>query len=194
VLTFILLNNPVVAAQRTVTDEFTPKDGVMARLYEYTNAYGRAGIGGTDFISGEDEPYIVQAGVQITIPLASTKERREHALKYVEETRAMSEVRSKALVEIGSLRQHEADLSASEVRLKFYAEKSKWLQGRVKDGFSDSAELWDMGQKLHEERATAERLRTLTASARYQLASYAGNQWQALLSYLEGKGKLPGAE
>ena len=190
VLEFVMVNNPVVRAQRTVTDEFTPPSGVMARMQEYTSAYGRAGVGGTDFLSGEDEPFVLQAGIQISIPLAGTKERREHALKMVEETRAMDELRGKVLADIASLRQHEADLDASETRLKFYESKSEWLQKRVKDGFSDSAELWDIGQKLHEERATAERLRTLAASARYQLASYAGEQWQVLLGYLDGKREL----
>ena len=182
--------NQVVRAHHTVTDELTPPSGVMARMKEYTSAYGRAGVGGTDFLSGEDEPFVLQAGIQISIPLAGTKERREHALKMVEETRAMDELRSKVLADIASLRQHEADLDASETRLKFYESKSEWLQKRVKEGFSDSVELWDIGQKLHEERATAERLRVLAGSARYQLASYAGGQWQVLLGYLEGKGNL----
>ncbi len=190
VLDFVLSSNAVLLAQRTVTDEYTPPSGVMARMREYASAYGRAGVGGTDFLSGDDEPFVLQAGVQISIPLASTKERREHALKYVEETRALAEVRSKVLSDIASLRQHEADLSAAEVRLDFYEEKSGWLEQRVEDGFSDSVELWDMVQKLHEERAAAERLRTLAASSRYQLASYAGEQWQVLLAYLEGKGSL----
>ena len=53
------------------------------------SAYGRAGVGGTDFLTGDEQPFTLQAGVQISIPLASTKERREHALKMVEETRAM---------------------------------------------------------------------------------------------------------
>lgn len=190
VLEFVLANNPVVLAQRTVTGEFTPPGGVMARMREYASAYGRAGVGGTDFLSGDDQPFTLQAGVQISIPLAGTKERREHALKYVEETRAMAELRRKVLADIASLRQHEADLGASEVKLEFYESKSGWLQQRVEDGFSDSVELWDIGQKLHEERATTERLRTLAASSRYQLASHAGERWQVLLAYLEGKGGL----
>ncbi len=68
--------------------------------------------------------------------------------------------------------------------------KFEWLQKRVKDGFSDSVELWGIGQKLHEERVTAERLRVLAASARYQMASYAGEQWKVLLGCREGKGEL----
>jgi hypothetical protein len=190
VLEFVMVHNQVVRAHHTVTDEFTPPSGVMARMKEYTSTYGRTGVGGTDFLSGEDQPFVLQAGIQISIPLAGTKERREHALKMVEETRAMDEIRGKVLADIASLRHHEADLEAAETRLKFYESKSEWLQKRVKEGFSDSAELWDIGQKLHEERATAERLRTLAASARYQLASYAGEQWQVLLGYLEGKGEL----
>jgi hypothetical protein len=41
-----MVNNPVVRAQRTVTDEFSPPSGVVARMKEYTSAYGRAGVGG----------------------------------------------------------------------------------------------------------------------------------------------------
>lgn len=190
VLTFVLLHNEVVRAQRTVTNEFTPATGVMARMREAASAYGRAGLGGTDFISGDSQPFTLQAGVQISIPLAGTNERREHALKYVEETRALDELRTKVLGEMGALRQNEADLAAVDTRMEFYAEKSAWLQKRVEEGFSDAVELWDIGQKLQEQRAAAVRLRTLVASARYQLASYAGERWQELLAYLEGKGAL----
>jgi len=70
VLELVMVNNPVVRAQRTVTNELTPPSGVMARMKEYTLAYGRAGVGGTDFLSGEDEPFVLQAGIQISIPLA----------------------------------------------------------------------------------------------------------------------------
>ena len=79
VLNFVLVNNQVVRAQRTVTEEFTPPTGVMARMKEYTSAYGRAGVGGTDFISGESQPFTLQAGVVLSSPLAGTKERRERA-------------------------------------------------------------------------------------------------------------------
>lgn len=190
VLTFVMIANPVVRAQRTVTTEFTPPAGIMARMREHTSAYGRAGLGGTDFISGDSQPFTLQAGVTISIPLAGTKERREHALKYVEETRAMDELRTKLLGEMGALRQNEADLAAVETRREFLASKSEWLQQRVADGFSDAVELWDIGQALQEERAAAARLKTLVASARYQLASYAGAQWEVLLAYLEGTGAL----
>ena len=65
------------------------------------------------------------------VPLTSTKERCEQAMKAVEETRAMDEIRGKALADIAKLRQHEADLAAAETRLKFYEDKSGRLQKGV---------------------------------------------------------------
>lgn len=187
VLEYIGAYNPVVRAQRAVTDEFKPPSGWLDRAKEYTAAYGRAGVGGNDFTTSGG---VLQVGVQITIPLASTKERREHAQKMVEETRALQELQTKALADMGALRQQEADLTAADAKLKFYADKSAWLQQRVKDGFSDAEQLWDIGQKLNETRAASDRLRTLVASGRYQLASAAGDHWKDLLGYLEGKKNL----
>jgi hypothetical protein len=187
VLEYIASYNPVLRAQRTVTDEFRPPEGWVSRAKEYTSVYGRAGAGGNDF---QTSGAVLQAGVQITIPLASTKERREHAQKMVEETRSLQELQTKALADMGALRQQEADLTAAEAKLKFYADKSAWLQQRVKDGFSEAEQLWDIGQKLNEERAASDRLRTLVASGRYQLASAAGDHWKDLLAYLEGKKDL----
>ena len=190
VLEYIMAHSPLLRAYRVVTTEYTPKESTWDRVLEYTSVYGRAGAGGTDFISGEDDPFVLQAGVQINIPIASTKERREQALKAVEETRAIDEIRGKALADIARLRQHEADLAASEQRLEFYEDKSGWLQKRQKKGYEDLSVLWDIGQKLNEERAAAERLRVLVASQRYQVANYAGERWEELLGYLEGKAEL----
>ena len=187
VLEYIGVHNPVLRAQQVVTAEFDPPAGWLERAKEYTSAYGRAGAGGNDY---ETSGLVLQAGVQLVIPLTSTKERREHAQKMVEETRVIAELQAKALADMGALRQQEADLAAAETRLKFYAGKSGWLQKRVKDGFSDAEALWTIGQTLNEERAGAERLRTLVASQRYRLASAAGDRWQDLLRYLEGKGAL----
>ena len=187
VLEYIMVHSPLLRAYRVVTDEFTPPGGVMDRVKEYTSLYGRAGAGGTDYL---DQPFVIQAGVQISIPLISTKERREHAMKAVEETRAMDEIRGKVLAAIAQTRQHEADLGAAEVRQGFYEKRSEWLQKRVKEGYSATEELWTIGQQLNEERATAGRLRALLAAQRYQLANYAGEQWRVLLGYLEGKGEL----
>jgi len=53
----------------------------MGRMREHTSAYGRLGVGGADFLSGADEPFVLQAEAQINIPLALTTERWEHALR-----------------------------------------------------------------------------------------------------------------
>jgi hypothetical protein len=185
-LAFITAHNPVLQAYRVVTTAYTPAGSAWDRVLEHTSVYGRAGAGGTDFISGEEQPYILQAGVQINIPLASIKERREIAQKAVEETRAIDEVRVKAMADIRVLRQHEADLRLSESKERFYSNKSSWLQKRVDQGYEDAANLWDIGQTLSEERAAVERLKGLIAAQQYQVANYAGSEWETLLTYLQG--------
>jgi len=190
VIEYITAYHPILRAQRVVTSEYTPPSSIGARLQEYTALYGRAGAGGTDYLSGESQPLVLQAGVQITIPLTSTKERRDHAIKAVEEMRSLNEVQDKIITAMGELRSSEGELTACETRLKFYSEKSEWMQKRVSDGFSDVESLWTLGQKLNDERANAEKLRIQTNSVRYQLAHQAGKQWRELLTYLKGKGGL----
>lgn len=113
-------------------------------------------------------------------------------MKVVEETRTIDEIRAKVLGDIAQLRQHEADLAATSKRLQFYGDKSGWLQKRVKEGYDeDVSKLWDIGQKLNEERAASERLGILIASQQYQVAHYAGELWPVLLAYLQGK-RRPG--
>ena len=94
------------------------------------------------------------------------------------------------MADIARLRQHEADLAASERKLSFYEDKSGWHQERWKQGYEDVAVLWDIDQKLNEERAAAERLRVLGVFQQYQVANYAGERWETLLDYLEGEGDL----
>ncbi|MCP5414338.1 MAG: hypothetical protein H6961_06990 [Chromatiaceae bacterium] len=60
----------------------------------------------------------------------------------------------------------------------------------MKDGFDEVATLWDIGQKLNDERATSDKLTILVSSQRYQIAQHAGEQWETLLAYLEGVGEL----
>jgi hypothetical protein len=187
-LDFILAYNPLLQAHHRVTAEYTPPKTPWAQVLEHASVYGRAGAGGTDYLS---QPVTLQVGMQITIPLASTRERREQALKAVEEIQAIDEVRGKTLADIAQLRQSEADLQATQTRLGFYEKKSAWLQKRVKAGYEDTPALWDIGQKLTEERAATGRLRALLAATRYRVAHYAGMRWQALLAYLEGKADLP---
>lgn len=187
VVEYVMAHNPVLRAQRLVTSAYTPPAGVMARVKEYSSVYGRAGLGGTDYISGESDPFVLQAGIQISIPLTSTKERREHALKAVEEVQAIETLRGKILADIATLRKQEADLAASEQRREFLEQKSNWLQQRVNEGFSDIEDLWTLGKQLNEERATSNRLRALVTTQRYQLASQAGDDHNTLLAYLDGR-------
>jgi len=72
VVQFILANNPLLRAYRTVTAEYIPPSDTLSRLLEYTSLYGSAGVGGTDY---RDDPVIVTAGVQIRIPLAPAPAR-----------------------------------------------------------------------------------------------------------------------
>lgn len=187
VLEFILANNTLLRAYHDATIEYIPPKDTMTQMLEHTSVYGRAGVGGTDF---RDQPFVLQAGIQISIPLASTKEKRTYAMKAVEEIRAIEELRSKVLLDIAQLRQHEADLAATNKRLKFYEDKSGWLQERVNQGYDEVAKLWDIGQKLNDERAGSDRLEILVSSQRYQVSHYAGSLWQKLLLYLQDKSKL----
>ncbi len=189
-LAFIVAHNPVLQAYRVVATAYTPEQSAWDKVLEHTSVYGRAGAGGTDFISGDEEPYILQAGVQINIPLASLNERRQIAQKAVEEVRAIDEIRAKAMADLGALRQHEADLAFAESKVAFFSEKSAWLQQRVEKGYEDAANLWDIGKTLNEERAAAERIKILVASQRQQVAHYAGEQWPTLLAYLDRGGSL----
>ena len=184
---FIVAHNPTLRAQRLVTSAYTPPSGVMARVKEYSSIYGRAGAGGTDYLSGDSDPFVLQAGIQITIPLTATQERREQALKAVEEVQAIETLRGKVLADMAQLRRQEADLAACEQRRRFLEQKSDWLQKRVTEGYSDIEELWTLGKQLNEERATANRLRALIQTQRYQLASQAGDEHERLLAYLDGR-------
>jgi hypothetical protein len=180
-LDFIKAHNPVLKSYRDVGKKYRPPAKTLDRMLEYTSLYGRAGAGGTDYL---DNPLTLQAGVQISIPLSSTMEQREFALKAQEEIRAIDQLKSRVLADIAKLREHEADLAAVQRRITFYSDKSEWLQQRVKDGLAEVTELWDIGQKLNDERATSDKLIILVDSQRYQLAHYSGEQWPRLLAYL----------
>jgi len=187
-LDFIMANNSMLRSYRMVSAEYAPVNDTMSRMLEYTTFYGRAGAGGTDY---RDQPLVIQAGVQINVPLASTKERRQFAMKAVEERRAIDEIRGKVMLDLAQLRQHEADLAATAKRLKFYEDKSGWLKKRVEEGYDDVAMLWDIGQKLNEERAASDRLTILLSSQQFQVAHYAGERWEVLMGYLKGLDLLP---
>ncbi|MES9902147.1 MAG: hypothetical protein ABW168_05625 [Sedimenticola sp.] len=186
-LEFIMANNPVLRSYRTVINEYTPAATTLNRVLEHASIYGKAGAGGTDY---QNQPVVLQAGIQIKIPLASTKERQRFAMKAVEETKAINEIQSKVMADLAQLRQHEADQAATAKRLKFYEDKSGWLKKRVEEGYDEVTSLWDIGQKLNEERAIADRLAILLSSVQYQVAHHAGEHWGVLLDYLKGRALL----
>ncbi|MGH8572011.1 MAG: hypothetical protein ACREX8_05475, partial [Gammaproteobacteria bacterium] len=121
---------------------------------------------------------------QLSIPLASRKEEREHAVRALNEVKAVEELRAAVLQDLGVLRQHEADYQATEQRIALWSDKSGWAQQRVNAGYDDVTGLWDVAQKLTEERANGSKLRLAIASQQHRIAAYAGESWQELLDYL----------
>jgi hypothetical protein len=61
----------------------------------------------------------------------------------------------------------------------------------VKD--DDVTGLWDVAQKLTEERANGSKLRLAITSQQHRIAAYAGESWKELLAYLRaGEGPAKG--
>ncbi|MGJ0484365.1 MAG: hypothetical protein ACR65R_07510 [Methylomicrobium sp.] len=184
VLTFISRANPIIRAQRGVTQAYAKPDTVTWAL-QNTSLSGRLGFGGTEF---RDDPYTVYGGLQISIPLSSIKEEREQALKVVAEAKEIDDLHAKVILDIAQLRQMESELAASEVRRKFLKEKATWLKERINQGFSSEMnQLWTIGSQLNEEDALSAKIGVLAKTQRYKLAKYAGGEWRTLLAYLEGK-------
>jgi hypothetical protein len=61
---------------------------------------------------------------------------QEHAQKALEEVKAIDQVRGEVLEITEQLRQHEANLAAVEMRLKFYKDKMGWTERRVKEAMT----------------------------------------------------------
>jgi hypothetical protein len=187
VLAFISQTNPIILAQRNVTNAYAKPDSLTWAL-QNTALSGRVGVGGTDFRS---DPYTAYGGLQINIPLSSIKEEREQAIKQVDEARTIEEMHTRAMLDIAQLRQYEADLQAAEVRRSFLKEKAAWLNKRIEEGYSSELnELWTIGSKLNAEDAAVAKVNVLAGTQRYKLARYAGEQWKTLLAYLEGKHEI----
>ncbi len=106
VLSFISRVNPILQAQRNVTQAYAQPDAVTWAL-QNTSLSGRLGYGGTDF---RDDPYTVFGGLQINIPLSSIKEEREQALKLVAEAKALDNMHTKVIRDIAQLRTLESEL------------------------------------------------------------------------------------
>jgi len=184
VLSFISQVNPLIKAQKNVSNTFTKPDALTWALRN-TSLSGHLGFGGTDF---RDEPYTLLGGLQINIPLSSIKEEREQAMKLVSEVKATDDVSGKVIADIVKMRTLESELAASEVRRKFLKEKAKWIKERITQGYSSEMnELWAIGSKLNTEDALIAKVDVLAKTQRYKLAKYAGAEWKILLEYLEGK-------
>lgn len=117
VLDMLLASSPVLRAYKTVTREYTPSTP-MQRVFESTSFFARASpseIGTTQATS--DGNFLSSAGsvfgLQLSIPLASRKEEREHAVRALNEVKAVEELRAAVLQDLGMLRQHEADYQAT---------------------------------------------------------------------------------
>ena len=193
-IAFILAHNPVVIAQRQATAAYQPPT-LTRRVMEHTSFYVRAASGTSTTVSeGGDtttsDPMTV--GIQVNIPLSSPKEQREYAQQALAEATRIDEVRGRALTDLSKLRELEAERAAAQERLDFHKSKADWMQERIKKGFDGDVEkLWEAAQKQNTEAAAAKRLDLLLDAQRRQVAHYAGEQWDPLLNYLSGKGKLP---
>jgi len=193
-LAFILAHNPVVIAQRQATEAYQPPS-LTRQLMEHTSFYVRAASGTSTTVSEGGDTTTSQpmtVGIQVNIPLSSPKEQREFAQQALAEATRIDEVRNRALTDLGKLRELEAERAAGQERLDFHKSKADWMQERIKKGFEGDVEkLWESAQKQNTEAAAAKRLDLLIAAQRRQVAHYAGEQWEPLLNYLSGKGKLP---
>jgi hypothetical protein len=194
VLDFILARSPILKAYGIVTKEYTPLTP-MQRVLEHTSVFARLSpseIGSTQTTT--DGNFLASAGstvgVQLSIPLASRKEEREHALKALDEIKAIEQLRAAVLQDLGVLRQHEADYQATQLRIALWKDKSGWAQQRVSTGYDDVTGLWDVAQKLNEEKSNLGKLSLAITSQQHRVAAYAGEAWQELLDMLRA-GKDP---
>jgi hypothetical protein len=161
-LEFILAHNPVLRAQHALTREHVPQK-TWERILERTSIFARVSTDSGTQLQPEDGFLTTgtTAGIQINVPLGSRKPTQEHAQKTLEEVKAIDQVRGEALESIAQLRQHEADLAAAEMRLKFCKDKMGWTERRVKEGYDEVEKLWDAGEKHNEEQAIAVPIRII---------------------------------
>lgn len=180
VLTHILRSNPVLRTQQELTRAYRPSSGID-RIYHHTQVYAQLGTG-----SG------AAAGIRIAIPLDSPLERRQYREKVLAEMTAMDALRSRVLEDIALVRQTEADLQASRLRLDFLEDRAVWVQDRVTGGYGVVEELWSVTEVLSTERANHARLEAILRAQRRRLASHAGQGQEDLHAYLQGTGDLRG--
>jgi len=199
VLDAVARANPIIQAQQDLVAQHQVP-GTLQTVLDNTHFVARLGGVMTPLIAADD---VVAAGssktagvtafggIQMRIPVSSTEERQAMASKQVELAKSVDGIKAAVLQDIAQLRGYEADLKASEVRMGFYRDQADWLKKRLEEGFSEMDQLWSIGSKLNDEKASVERLSLLAASQRHKLSQYAGDHWQPLLSYLEGKTRQP---
>jgi hypothetical protein len=189
-LAFILAYHPVVQAQRQATASYQPPT-LTRRVMEHTSFYVRAASGTSSTVSESgdtttSEPLTV--GIQLNIPLASPRERREFAQQALAESVRIDEVRGRALTDLAKLRELEAERAAVRERLDFQKSKADWVQERIRKGYEGDVEkLWETAQKQNAEAAAVKRLDWLLDAQRRQVAHHAGEKWSPLFDYLSGK-------
>ena len=148
-LAFILAYHPVVAAQRSATASYQPP-GTLRRVLEHTSVYVRAASGTSSTVSDSGDTTTsdpMTVGIQVNIPLASPRERREYAQQALAEATRIDEVRSRALTDLAKLRELEAERAAVRARLDFQKSKADWVQERIGKGYEGDVEkLWESAQ------------------------------------------------
>ncbi len=191
VIQYVMAFNPVIRAHQDVTKSYTPP-GPMRKILQHTSVFARFASGGesTSENGATTTTDPVTYGIQVTIPLSSPKEQREWAIQAMGLIQQIEEIRTRVLDDISLLRQNEADLAASEHKLKFVSEKVDWAEARVEQGYDDASILWEMAQQKINEGAAKNRMLILTDAQRQKVASHAGDHWEQLLAYLQGTGAL----
>jgi hypothetical protein len=193
-IAFILAYHPVATAQRQATAAYQPP-GTLRRMMEHTSFYVRAASGTSSTVSDTGETTtssLLTVGIQVNIPLASPRERREFTQQALAEATRIDEIRSRALTDLAQLRELEAERAATQARLDFNQSKADGLQERVNPGDEgDLEKRWDAEQKQNAEAAAMQRLELLIDAQRRQVAHTAGEQWEPLFRSLSDQGTLP---
>ena len=189
-LGFIVAHSPLLQAQRAVVAAYQPPS-TWRRVLEHTAVYVRAASGTSSTVSDSGDTTTsspMTVGIQVNIPLASPRERREFAQQALAEATRIDEVRGRALTDLAKLRELEAEWAAVRARLDFQKSKADWVQERIGKGYEGDVEkLWETTQKQNTEAASLQRLELLLAAQRRQVAHHAGEHWPPLLDYLSGK-------
>jgi hypothetical protein len=189
-LAFIVAHSPLLQAQRAVVSAYQPP-GLGRRVLEHTSVFVRAASGTSSTVSETGDTTVttpVTVGIQLNIPLASPKERREFAQQALAEATRIDEVRGRALTDLAKLRELESERAAVRERLNFQKAKADWVQERIKKGYEGDVEkLWATAQQQNAEAAAVKRPELLIAAQRRQVSHHAGEQWSPLFDYLSGK-------